>query len=115
EPPFLLVEHGHRAGDRVDPPAADRNQVADELRDGRGDGREDPTRPRRPGKRGETARQQDEEGATPVRPLVIEILHGAPCIDRVFARTLQPELAVAWPASRDRYPAESCRVPRATS
>ena len=92
----MLVEDRHRAGDRVDPPAADRDQVADELRDGRGDRREDPARSRRPRERGEPAREQEQERATSVGPLVVEFLHGGlPCIDRVRSWTLQPGLAVA--------------------
>lgn len=61
EAPRARVEDRHRAGDGVDPPAAHRQHVRDELRELRRDRREEPARPPRPRERGQAAGGQQQK------------------------------------------------------
>src|SRR6476646_939699 len=64
--PARRIEDRHRPGDRVDAPAADREDVAQKLRATRRERREDPARRRCPGERGQAAREHAEENTTTV-------------------------------------------------
>ena len=61
----MLVEDRHRPGDRVDPPAADREQVAGELRELRADRREHSVRGPRPPERGHAAGKKPRKARRP--------------------------------------------------
>src|SRR5262249_44137002 len=71
EAPRPLVEDRHRAGDRVDPPAADGQQVADELRERRRERRRDRVHLRGPGEGRKPSREEEQERAPAVGTCVV--------------------------------------------
>src|SRR6476646_50048 len=114
ESPRRRIEHRHRAGDRVDPPATDRAYVREQLGEDGRDGCEGSACGARPEKRTDPAREQPEEGASPVAARIRALsADGAPPPRRESQRSSRheaPALALALgPASFARRFA-ACRA-----
>ena len=80
ESPRLRVELRHRSGDRVDAPAADRKEISDQLRDRRGQRREDPAHLRSPPERGDASAEERDERRPAIVALrrFVHAFHGTP-------------------------------------